>query len=114
VKYTHSELELIAESKHTKRMLSAMWVTGTGPRGGKVSVGKGRYDALNMMVIEGKAEVILRFRTDSIGPSSPLLAYGLMVRIKPIKKDKRSKPVQTSATPVAPTVDSGAKPPWEE
>jgi hypothetical protein len=94
VKYTSTEMELISEARQSKGLLSAMWVTGKGPRGGKVSAGKGRYDTINMMVIEGKAEVLLRFRSENhsgVTTKGHLDVYGLMIKVKRIKKDKVSK-----------------------
>ena len=83
-KYTEMELELAREAKHSpQRILAATWIHGTGPRGGKVSIGKGRYDVLNMMVIEDKAEVIGRFSTPEF--YAGLSVTGIIVRLNTVR-----------------------------
>lgn len=85
--YTDFERQLLREAKGTpQRILSATWINGKGPRGGKVSIGKGRYDALNLMVIEGKAEVIGRFHTPEF--YAGLSVVGIIVRANPVRNLK--------------------------
>jgi hypothetical protein len=84
VKYTEHELELAREAKIApQRIVSATWINGKGPRGGKVSIGKGRYDTLNLMVIEGKAEVIGRFQTPPF--YAGLTMVGIIARINTVR-----------------------------
>jgi len=83
-RYTESELEMAREAKHSpQRIIAATWIHGQGPRGGKVSIGKGRYDVLNLMVIEDKAEVIGRFQTPEF--YAGLSVTGIIVRINTVR-----------------------------
>ena len=76
------------------RILSYTWVTGTGPRGGKVNIGKHKYDLLNMMVIEHKAEVVARFACDPLG--GKLQVYGLVAKVP------KPPPAWPGSTPIEP------------
>lgn len=83
-KYTATELEVAAEANHTsQRILSATWIYGKGPRGGKVNIGKRRYDILNLMVIEDKAEVIGRFQSPAF--YAGLSVTGIIVRVNTVR-----------------------------
>ena len=83
-RFTETEFELLREAKGSpQRILSATWIHGQGPRGGKVSIGKGRYDVLNLMVIEDKAEVIGRFQTPEF--YAGLSVTGIIVRVNSVR-----------------------------
>lgn len=83
--FTATEVDILSEVIGVpQRIASATWIHGTGPRGGKVSIGKGRYDVLNLMVIEGKAEVIGRFNTPEF--YAGLSVTGIIVRVNPVRK----------------------------
>lgn len=85
--YTQMEIELNAEASTNKgRLLSALWIKGKGPRGGKVNIGQVRYDALNMLVIEHKAEVVSRF----VGTAhyADLQVTGIVIRYPKIQYPK--------------------------
>lgn len=93
--YTDTEMSLNEEAlRHPLRLLEATWITGTGPRGGKVSIGKGRYDALDMMVIEKKAEVVARWRAEP--HYANLTLCGIVIRFFKVKKNL-TEAVQTTA-----------------
>lgn len=82
--YTQSELDLNAEAGGNRgRLLSALWVHGKGPKGGKVNIGQGRYDALNLLVIEGKAEVVARF--NGAPHYAELQVTGIVIRFPKIR-----------------------------
>jgi len=106
--YTHAELLLNSEAGENKaRLLSAVWITGKGPRGGKVNIGQPRYDALNMLAIEHKAEVVSRF----VGTShyAQFQIVGIVVRMTKIKQPKELPPPKKSKV----HHNCGEPPPWE-
>ena len=115
--YTQAEIELNVEAGHnTLRMLEATWITGTGPRGGRINVGQARYDMLNMLVIEDKAEVVARFSASQMTASvGKLEIMGLIIRFPKIKEVLPvAVPVQTTA--LTQHLLDAAKldvPPWE-
>lgn len=83
-RFTDTEMDILREVQGVpQRIASATWIWGKGPRGGKVSIGKGRYDVLNLMVIEHKAEVIGRFNTPQF--YAGLTVTGIIVRVNPVR-----------------------------
>jgi len=107
--YTQTELALNREAGENRgRLLTALWVHGKGPRGGKVNIGQARYDALNLLVIENKAQVVARFTATP--HYAELNVVGLVIRFPKVKESQKAK-VYPKAKDLLP---SDEKPPWEE
>jgi hypothetical protein len=104
--YTTMEEALNREAGENRgRLLSALWITGKGPRGGKVNIGQHRYDALNLLVIENKAEVVSRF--SGTPTFATLQVHGIVIRFPKIKAT--AKVIEPKAK-----VHVEGKPPWEQ
>ena len=108
--YTEAEMTLNREAGENKgRLLTALWVRGTGPRGGKVSIGQPRYEALELLAIEGKAQVVFRFTSTGFHWGE-LEAVGIVIRFPKIK-DKQRAVVAPKPRVMLP---GDQTPPWEE
>ena len=109
--YTAAEMTLNREAGENKgRLLTALWVHGKGPKGGKVNIGQVRYDALELLAIENKAAVVFRFNSTGFYWGT-LEAVGIVVRFPKIKESQRA----VVAPKPRPLDDDGnASPPWEK
>jgi len=116
--YTEAELALNREAGDNKgRLLTALWVHGKGPKGGKVNIGQVRYDAFELLAIENKAAVVFRFNSTGFYWGT-LEAGGIVVRFpklraaakKIVPKHKRPDDDADHRE----VNDNEVKPPWEE